>query len=71
MSENLHPCKVCKAKARIRYRLPVWWVECRKKCGNRTGYFSDWETQQDPKSRQAAIDKWNKENAECKNSKSV
>ena len=40
MEKKLLPCK-CGADARIRYRMPFTWVECKKKCGMRTGYYVD------------------------------
>jgi hypothetical protein len=57
-TKPLH-CK-CGAEARIRYRMPVFWVECKRKCGMRTGYFSDWYEQLDPESREEAVKAWNR-----------
>ena len=52
-------CK-CGAEARIRYRLPVFWVECRKKCGMKTGFFPDYTEQFDPVAREEAVKAWNR-----------
>lgn len=51
-------CK-CGASARVRYKIPVTWVECRKKCGMQTGYYSDFYEQNDPEAREKAIRCWN------------
>lgn len=59
MEKKLLPCK-CGADARIRYRMPFTWVECKKKCGIRTGVFCDGYEQSDPESRRKAIETWNK-----------
>lgn len=53
------PCK-CGAIARIRYRMPVTWVECKRKCGMRTGYFCDGYEQFDPEAREEAVKAWNR-----------
>ena len=50
---------VCGALARIRYRIPVTWVECKKKCGMQTGYYPDGYEQCDPEAREKAIMEWN------------
>ena len=52
-------CK-CGADARIRYRIPVTWVECRKKCGMRTGYFADNTEQFDPEAVVKAVEAWDR-----------
>ena len=52
------PCK-CGSAARIRYRMPVTWVECKRKCGMQTGYFSDGYEQFDPEAREEAVKAWN------------
>lgn len=57
---TLRPCPNCGAAARIRYRHPVWWVECKGKCGVYTGYYTDGLEYHDTHSKQAAIDAWNK-----------
>lgn len=56
---DLKPCPKCGAQGRVRYRIPVWWVECKKKCGATTGYYSDGYEQYDPESREEAIKAWN------------
>lgn len=50
----------CGAYPRIRYKVPVVWVECRKKCGMKTGYFPDKTVPHDPESEAEAILAWNK-----------
>lgn len=57
--KELKPCPNCGAPGRVRYRIPVFWVECKKKCGAQTGYFPDWEEQCDPASKEKAINAWN------------
>ena len=52
-------CK-CGGCARIRYRIPVFWVECRKKCGMKTGYFADGNEPFDPQARDKAVIEWNR-----------
>lgn len=52
-------CK-CGAYPRIRYKIPVVWVECRKKCGMKTGYFVDKTMPHDPDSEAEAIKAWNR-----------
>ena len=51
---------VCGAYARVRYKIPVTWVECQKKCGMRTGYFIDKNIPHDPDSEDEAIKAWNR-----------
>lgn len=51
---------VCGASARIRYRIPVVWIECRKKCGMRTRYYPDVNSVRDPESEDKAILEWNR-----------
>ena len=58
---ELKPAKcVCGAMARVRYRMPVTWVECKRKCGMHTGYFVDGYEQCDPEAREAAVKEWNR-----------
>ena len=59
METKLLPCK-CGSGARIRYNLPMTWVECRKKCGFKTHYYYDVKEQCDRESRELAIDEWNR-----------
>lgn len=59
--ENQRPLKCrCGADARIRYKIPVFWVECRKKCGMRTGYHADGYDQFDPLAKEEAVKDWNR-----------
>ena len=51
---------VCGGAARVRYKIPVVWVECRKKCGRKTGYFVDKAIPHDPDSEEEAIQAWNR-----------
>ena len=57
--DNLKPCK-CGSAARIRYRMPYTWVECKKKCGMRTGSFVDGYDQRDLKAERKAVQEWNR-----------
>lgn len=50
----------CGAVARIRYRIPVTWVECKKKCGMMTGYYVDGYEQNDLEAKEKAILEWNR-----------
>lgn len=54
---ELMKCR-CGAKARVRVKNGQWWVECRDKCGFRTGYYTsvydDWVAQD------RAIADWNR-----------
>ena len=58
-NEKTIPCK-CGAEARIRYKAPYTWVECKKKCGMRTGVFMDWYEFCDPTQRKRAVAEWNR-----------
>ena len=51
---------VCGSYARVRYKIPVVWVECRKKCGMKTGYYVDKNIPHDPDSEEEAINAWNR-----------
>jgi hypothetical protein len=51
---------ICGSSARVRYRIPVTWVECKKKCGMKTGYYIDCNEQCDPEAREAAVAEWNR-----------
>lgn len=59
MEEMLKKCPICGKDAKVRYRMPYTWVECKKKC-LRTGVFADWYEQSDPEARRRAIEEWNK-----------
>lgn len=52
-------CK-CGASARIRYKIHVTWIECRRKCGFHTAYYPDEHMVRDPESEAKAIAEWNK-----------
>ena len=52
---------VCGAEARVRYRMPFFWVECKKKCGMKTGCVRDsLEELYDPNAREEAVRIWNR-----------
>jgi hypothetical protein len=40
--------------------MPFTWVECKKKCGMRTGVYCDGYEQCDPEARKEAIEAWNR-----------
>lgn len=56
--EDIKPCPVCGKQAKVRYRMPYTWIECKKKC-TMSGYYIDWDEQCDPKARSQAISDWN------------
>lgn len=58
MEEMLKKCPICGRDAKVRYKLPYTWVECKRKC-TKTGYFVDWDEQCDPEARRKAIAEWN------------
>lgn len=61
MKSNIMPNKcICGSYARIRYRMPVTWVECKKKCGMQTGFFCDGYEMYDPEAREEAVKAWNR-----------
>ena len=51
---------ICGAEARVRYRMPFFWVECKKKCGMSTGCYCDGYEQYDPEAREQAVKAWNR-----------
>ena len=55
---EIKPCS-CGAPGRLRYRMPFNWVECKKKCGNRTGSYCDYYEQHDPDAIREAVKDWN------------
>lgn len=57
--EELCHCSKCGAPAKIRYSQPFTWVECKKKCGQRSENFVDYEEERDSAAREAAIEDWN------------
>lgn len=57
LEKELRPCP-CGGKGRYRYRMPCHWIEC-KKCGLRTGYYTDWTEQNDPAAKNEAVKAWN------------
>ena len=52
-------CK-CGSPARIRYKIPVTWVECKKKCGMKTGFYFDKDGVRDTSAEEAAVKAWNR-----------
>ena len=59
----MNQCIKCGKIPKVRYILPVTWVEC--KCGRRSKYVSDIYEQNDPESRASAIEDWNRKNVEA------
>lgn len=62
--EELRHCPRCGGKAKVRYKQPYTWVEC-KKCGLASSPFPDWEEQCDPEARATAIEDWNTMEFSC------
>ena len=57
--EELRHCPRCGGAAKIRYRIPFTWVEC-KKCHLQSETIPDYGCEQrDPESRAIAIEDWN------------
>ena len=58
--ENNKPmrCK-CGADSRVRHKDPYVWVECKKKCGMKTGSFLAF-VKEDNVAERDAIKKWNR-----------
>ena len=56
--EEIRHCPACGGTAKVRYKMPYTWVEC-KRCGLMGAQISDWYEQRDPESRKAAIEDWN------------
>ena len=54
-------CK-CGASARVRYKEPYVWIECKDKCGNKSGYYFVFLSTEIEKAEKQAIEAWNKEN---------
>lgn len=68
--DKILPCK-CGADARIRFRDPYVWVECKKKCGMKSGYIFEFVPAERWKSEQKAVDDWNRLVGENRYNKSV
>lgn len=61
LKSSIMPNKcTCGSPARVRYRIPVTWVECKRKCGMQTGYYCDGYEQCDPEAREEAVKAWNR-----------
>ena len=60
-SEHLQvmDCK-CGSEARVRYKIPYYWVECKRKCGMKTGFYPDKKEVRDPQSEDEAVKAWNR-----------
>ena len=54
---NPNKCR-CGASARVRDKNGQWWVECRNKCGMRTGYYTS--IYDDVVARERAVSDWNR-----------
>lgn len=50
----------CGAVARVRYRMPLTWVECKRKCGIHTGYYRDTDDPNDFEPVRKAVIEWNR-----------
>lgn len=57
-TKPLH-CK-CGAEARIRFREPYLWVECKKKCGMHSGYHFIMTPEEKEPCEEHAIKQWNR-----------
>lgn len=56
---NPLPCK-CGAEARIRFKDPYIWVECKKKCGMRSGFHFIFISTEKELCTEHAIEQWNR-----------
>ena len=50
----------CGAEARIRSTEIYTWVECKKKCGMKTGVYHKMLKDRDPVAEQRAVEAWNR-----------
>lgn len=57
--DKILPCK-CGADARIRFRDPYIWIECKKKCGMRSGFIFEFVSAERWKAEQQAVEEWNR-----------
>lgn len=53
-------CSKCGGLPRLRYKIPLVWIECSKKCGMKTGYYADKRVPHDPASEAEAAEEWNR-----------
>jgi hypothetical protein len=60
MSSSVPSKCTCGADARIRHRDPYVWVECKKKCGMKSGFIFLWIPDDKGEAEQFAVDEWNK-----------
>lgn len=58
---KINPCPRCGGRAKLRYRKPFSWVEC-KKCGASGTPVCDWWEETDGKEKAIAF--WNREDDE-------
>ncbi|MCQ2088479.1 MAG: Lar family restriction alleviation protein [Bacilli bacterium] len=60
---ELKPCPICYSEAKVRYKMPFSWVECKNKyCGFHTQLYGDWYEQGDGKIE--SIEAWNRRASE-------
>lgn len=59
MENKLLPCK-CGATARLRNKEPYIWIECKKKCGVKTGSYRAFCTSEAYEAEEKAIEDWNR-----------
>lgn len=59
MKSKILPCK-CGADARKRYKDPYVWIECRKKCGMHTGFYSRNDKFCTKEAEDDAVKAWNR-----------
>lgn len=58
VNNKLLPCK-CGADARIRYKDPYVWCECKKKCGMSSGYIFIFLSTEIDEAKKFAVKQWN------------
>ena len=59
MDKKLNVCK-CGAKARVRNKGQYIWVECKNKCGMKTGTYRAYCTSEAYDAEERAIIDWNR-----------
>ena len=58
--EQIKPMKcTCGAAARVRFKDPYVWVECKNKCGKKSGFYFIFLSTEKEKAENEAVKEWN------------